>query len=91
VATAAVVVTGAAAAVEGMRFSRTQPEGAVPLADGSHPGPYTPPEAARLKRRLNRLSSAAIASELALVAANASLGRASFRRPPPRRLTRRRC
>lgn len=90
VAMAAVVVTGAAAAVEGMRFSRMQPEGAVPLADGSHPGPYTPPEAARLKRRLNRLSTAAIASELALLATNASLGQANFRRPPLRRLLRRR-
>lgn len=89
-ALAAVVVTGGAAAVEGIRFSHSSPAGAVPLADGSHPTPDTPPDAARLKRRLNVLGSAAIASELALVAANAALGQANFRRPPLRRVARRR-
>jgi hypothetical protein len=37
VAVGAVAVTGVAAAVEGVRFSRACPDGAVPLADGNTP------------------------------------------------------
>lgn len=89
-AVGAVVVTGVATAVEGVRFSRTAPKGAVPLADGNTPSPATPEAAARLKRRLNALSNASVTAELALVAANAALGQANFRRPPVRRVLRRR-
>jgi len=88
-AVAAVAATGVATAVEGMRFARSSPGGAVPLADGNTPGPGTPPPAARIKRRLNALSTAGLAAELALVGANAALGQANFRRPPARRLLRR--
>ena len=45
---------------------------------------------ARLKRQVNALSSANAAAELALVGINAALGQANFRRPPVRRLLRRR-
>src|SRR3954466_15419623 len=38
----AVFACGLASAVEGMRFARTAPHGAVPLTDGTHPGPDTP-------------------------------------------------
>jgi hypothetical protein len=39
---------------------------------------------------VNALSSANVAAELGLVAINAALGQANFRRPPVRRLLRRR-
>jgi len=89
-AVGAVVATGLATAVEGIRFSRQRPDGAVPLADGDHPAAETPEAAARLKRRINVLSTANALSELALVGVNAALGQANFRRPPVRRLLRRR-
>jgi hypothetical protein len=89
-AVAAVAVTGIATAITGIRFSRTAPEGAVPLEDGNTPAPETPDRAARLKRRVNRLSTANAVAELALVGINAALGQANFRRPPARRLLRRR-
>ena len=88
-ALAAVVLTGVATAVEGVRFARSAPDGAVPLEDGSTPSPETPTDAAKLKRRLNVLSAGGAVAELALVGFNAALGQASFRRPPARRLLRR--
>jgi uncharacterized membrane protein len=90
VAVAAVAVTGLAAATEGMRFNRMAPDGAVPLADGSHPAPSTPAEASRAKRVLNVLGTLNGAAELALVVVNAELSQATFRRPPARRVLRRR-
>lgn len=90
VAIAAVVATGAGTAVAGMRFARQAPDGAVPLADGDHPAPDTPEAAARLKRRITVLSTANALAELSLVGINAALGQANFRRPPARRLLRRR-
>jgi hypothetical protein len=57
----------------------------VPLADGSHPAPETPETAARLKRRLNALGAMTMAAEVGLVAVNAALAQAGFRRPPMRR------
>jgi hypothetical protein len=82
---AAVVVCGVASAVDGVRFARTAPHGAVPLADGSHPAPGTPGPAARLKRRLNVLGGLTLAAEVGLVSVNSALAQASFRRPPLRR------
>jgi hypothetical protein len=81
-AVVAVAVTGLATAVAGLRFGRSAPDGAVPLDDGNTPADETSDKAARLKRRLNTLSTAS--------AANAALGQANFRRPPARRLLRRR-
>jgi hypothetical protein len=89
-AVAAVALTGAATALTGMQFARSAPDGAVPLEDGNTPAAETPSEAARLKRRLNALSTANLAAELALVGMNAALGQANFRWPPMRRLLRRR-
>ena len=85
-----VAVTGIATAVEGVRFSREAPDGAVPLRDGSHAGPDTPAHAARLKRRLDVLGAVTLATEAALVAVNAALSQENFRRPPARRVLRRR-
>jgi hypothetical protein len=47
-------------------------------------------DAARLKRRLNALGTAKVAAVLSLVGVNAALGQTNFRRPPARRLLRRR-
>jgi hypothetical protein len=81
----AVFACGVASAIEGMRFARAAPHGAVPLADGTHPSPETPEAAARLKRRLNALGAATLAAEVGLVAVNSALAQANFRRPPLRR------
>ena len=68
-----------------MRFSRQAPHGAVPLADGTHPAPEHAarggaPEAARQRARPGH-----VAAEAGLVAVNAALAQATFRRPPLRR------
>jgi hypothetical protein len=78
-------VTGAATAAAGIRFSRTAPDGAVPLRDGEHAAPSAPGAAKRAKRRVNALGLAAIAAEAGLVAVNAALAQQGFRRPPRRR------
>jgi len=80
-----VAVTGLATAVEGVRFSRMEPGGAVPLTDGDHTAPSAPESARRAKRRLNGLGLAAMAAEAGLVAVNAALAQQGFRRPPRRR------
>src|SRR4051812_15881072 len=49
VAVGAVAVTGVASAVEGLRFARSAPDGAVPLADGNTPATDTPPGPAQMK------------------------------------------
>jgi hypothetical protein len=82
---AVVALTGLATAVEGVRFSRIEPGGAVPLLDGDHTAPSATDAARRAKRRLNGLGLAAMAAEASLVAVNAALGQQSFRRPPRRR------
>jgi hypothetical protein len=71
-AMAAVVVSGVAAALQGMRFARMEPGGAVPLADGSRPAAQTPDREARAKRTLNALGNLNLASALALAAVNAA-------------------
>ena len=80
---------GTATAVEGVRFSRQAPGGAVPLADGDHAAPAATARQARTKRRLNVLGAAAIGAEIALVAVNAALAQTGFRRAPLRRRWRR--
>src|SRR4051794_9355872 len=90
VAVGAVAVTGLATAVEGMRFARSAPGGAVPLEDGNTPAADTPPGAARMKRTLNWLGRASLVSQAALIGVNAALAQSNFRRPPVRRLLRRR-
>jgi hypothetical protein len=82
---AALVVTGTAAAVEGVRFAREAPDGAVPLRDGDHPAASASWSARRRKRRLNVLGAATIALEFGLVTVNAALSEVGFRRPPLRR------
>src|SRR5215218_3820536 len=80
---AAVSFGGVATGLAGMRFARQAPEGAVPLATGSKPAPETTREAARLKRRLDRLGALTTAAEVGLVAVNAALAQSGR---TPRRL-----
>jgi hypothetical protein len=75
-------LVGAASAIEGVRFARQAPEGAVPLADGDHTAPGAPPQAARIKRRLNMLGVATLAAEAGLVTVDAALSQEAFRRQP---------
>jgi len=81
-----VAVTGLATAVEGMRFARTAPGGAVPLADGDHPAPGATPQQASAKKRLNALGLVTLVAEATLVGVNAAFSQENFRRPPARRL-----
>jgi hypothetical protein len=67
VAVAAVAVTGVASAIEGVRFGRSAPGGAVPLESGSEPSPAASEPAARSKRLLNALGQASALAELALL------------------------
>jgi hypothetical protein len=85
-AVVAVAVTGLASAVEGIRFARSEPDGAVPLADGDTPAPEATPREARMKRVLKAVGTVNLAAEVALVAINATLAQRTFRRPPKRRL-----
>jgi hypothetical protein len=81
----AVMATGFATAVEGMRFARMAPEGAVPLMDGDTPAPGATPKQVAAKRRLNVLGLATLVAEATLVGVNAAFAQESFRRPPLRR------
>jgi hypothetical protein len=81
----ALVVTGIASAIEGIRFSREEPHGAVPMDDGDHAAAEASQAARRRKRRLNILGAATIATEIGIVTVNAALSQVSFRRSPVRR------
>jgi hypothetical protein len=79
------VVTGLATAIEGIRFSREAPGGAVPLEDGDHTAPAASESARRRKQRLNVLGMATIAAEVGIVGVNAALSQVNFRHSPVRR------
>jgi hypothetical protein len=64
--------------------------GAVPLEDGNTPAPEASAREAKAKRRLNLLGTAHLLSAMALAAVNATLSQANFRRPPKRRVLKRR-
>ena len=83
-AVAAVTATGVAAAIEGVRFARMEPQGAVPLVDGSEAARGASPDERAAKSRLNLLGGMHLASALALAGVNAALRRAAIA-PPPRR------
>lgn len=86
----AVAVTGVGAGLEGMRFGAMEPEGAVPLDDGDNASARATPGERRSKRLLSAVGALHLGSAMALVAVNASLAQANFRRPPARRFLRRR-
>jgi hypothetical protein len=89
-AVAALAASGLASAVAGRRFARMEPQGAVPLADGDRAATEASVAEVRTKRALNLIGAANLAAAAATSAANASLAQANFRRPPLRRLLRRR-
>ena len=80
-----VAITGMWTAIQGVRFSRQAPGGAVPLADGDHAAAEASAAQVKAKRRLNALGRACLAAELSLVGVNAALAQQGFRRPPKRR------
>jgi len=80
-----VAFSGVATAVQGVRFARQAPGGAVPLTDGDHTAPEATETQARMKRRLNALGLVSLAAEIGLTGVNAALNQQSFRRPPRRR------
>ncbi len=90
IAVGAVVLTGLSTAAGGVGFAQQAPEGAVPMATGTDPDPDTPRRAANMKRLVNALGALNLVAELGLVAINATLAQYNFRRPPVRRLLRRR-
>src|SRR5215218_2290245 len=75
----AVALTGIASAVEGMRFARAEPGGAVPLTDGDHTAPGASDRARKMKQRLNVLGLASLAADAGLVAVNSALAQQNFR------------
>ena len=81
----AVAVTGIASAAQGVAFSRTAPDGAVPLRDGDHTAPEATERAKSAKRRVNALGIASLAADTALVVVNAALEQRQHRRPAVRR------
>ena len=90
VAVGALAVTGIASAVEGMRFARSEPGGAVPMASGDRTAPEASERSSKRKRLVNALGAAHLASAIGVAGINAALGQTNFRRPPARRLLRRR-
>ena len=86
----ALVVSGVASAVEGVRFGRSAPGGAVPLEDGSHAAPQASAAAAALKRRLNVLGAMTMTAEVGLVVVDALMAEARASRRRGRMLQRRR-
>jgi len=68
-----VAVTGLATAVEGVRFSRQAPGGAVALEDGDTAAPEAGGTARRNKRSLTVLGTVNALSEVGLVAVSAAL------------------
>lgn len=89
-AVGAVLVTGLASAAGGVGFAQQAPAGAVPMRSGRDPAPETPARAAHLKRAVNALGALNLAAEVGLLAVNAALAQTGFRRPPLRRVLRRR-
>jgi hypothetical protein len=81
-----VAATGLATAVEGVRFSRMAPHGAVPLEDGDHVTASATDKQAASKKRLNALGLVTLMAEATLVGVNAAFAQESYRRPPLRRL-----
>ena len=90
-AVVAVAVTGVAAGIQGVRFSRMEPEGAIPMEDGSEPGAGASRGESRAKWRLNLLGAAHLASALSLAGINAAVSRAGLEPRSGRRRLRCRC
>jgi len=77
-AVVAVAVTGVAAGIQGVRFSRMEPEGAISMEDGSEAGAGASPSESRAKWRLNLLGAIHLASALSLAGINTAVSRAGL-------------
>ncbi len=77
-----VAVTGIATAAEGIRFSRSAPDGAVPLRDGDHAAAEARPDSRALKRRLARAQAVLVGSVAITGLAPAAEGRRCARSAP---------
>jgi hypothetical protein len=80
-----VTVTGVTTAIEGVRFSKQAPGGAIPLEDGDHTAAEASEAQRSAKRRLKALGLASLAAEIGLVGVNAALSQQGYRRPARRR------
>ena len=89
-AVVATTLTGIASGLAGVNFSRMEPGGAVPLEDGDTAAKQATDPEQESKRFLNAVGSLNLASAIALASINAALAQTNFRRPPARRLLRRR-
>ena len=78
----AVVISGLASAAGGVGFAQQAPHGAVPMDSGSAPAAETSNRVALLKHLVNGLGALNLATEMALVAANAALERGAPGRLP---------
>ena len=83
---ATTAATGLLTAVEGIRFSKMEPGGAVPLTDGDHAAPSATDQEAKAKKRISRLGTLNLISEAALVSVNAAFAQENYRRTPARRV-----
>lgn len=82
-------VTGVATAIQGVRFSRKEPGGAVPLTDGAHAAPQATDSETAAKRRLDQLGRIGLLAELGLLGVSAVLTEQDSRRGALRRVVRR--
>lgn len=82
---ATAVVTGIINGIEGARFAKQAPDGAVPIEDGTTPAAETPQQAVKIQKRLDVLGNLNILTGIALVAVNAIQSRVNYSRPPLRR------
>ena len=89
-AVAALAISGIASAIAGTWFAALVESGAGPLADGDSAAAAARSGERRAKRLLSIVGGVNLAAAATVVVANAALSQASFRRPPVRRLLRRR-
>ena len=74
-----------ATGIQGARFAKQAPSGAVPIQDGTTPAATTPPEAARLQRSIGTLGNSSLLAGFGLLSVRAVQDRLAYSRPPARR------
>lgn len=90
VAVGAVIATGLASAASGVGFAKQAAGGAIPMESGMQTASQASPRASMLKGTVNVLGALNLFSEVSLAAINAATSQTGFRRPPARRVLRRR-
>ncbi len=74
-----------ATGIQGMRLAGQAPDGAVPIEDGTTPGPDTPPQAAKLQRSINALGNGTLLAGLGVLSLRGVQDRLAYSRPTARR------